>query len=81
MLFGAVLFRVICAVFFRLFIYFERIRANTLGDRKRTKISLSGAVRLRAVRVALCELFVHSGRIRTAQGALATFCIFLLYVS
>ena len=77
-LFGAVLFRVICAVFFKLFIYFERIRANTLGDRERIKIIMSGAVQLRAVRVALYELFVNSGRIRAMTlGALATCCIFL----
>ena len=82
MLFGAVLFRVVCAVFFKLFIHFERIRASTLGDGERIKIIISEAVRLRAVRAALHELPVHSGRIRAVtQGALVTCCIFLLLYS
>ena len=65
-------FRVVCAVFLKLFIHFKRIRANTLGDGEQIKIIMSGAVRLSAVRIALYELFVHSGRIRAVtQGALA----------
>ena len=83
-LFGAVLFRVVCAVFSKLFIHFERIRTRTLGDGDLIKIIMFGAVRLRAVRAALYELFVHSGRIRAVtQGALVTCCtgvhIFLCY--
>ena len=79
MLFGAVLVRVVCAVFFKLFIHFERIRASTPGDGEQIKIILSGAVRLSAVRIALYELFVHSGRIRAVtQGAYATCCIFFV---
>ena len=71
-------FRVVCAVFLKLFIHFERIRASTLGDGEQIKIVMSGAVRLSAVRVALYELFVHSERIRAVtQGACATCCIFL----
>ena len=68
-LFGAVLFRVVCAAFFKLFIHFERIRTSTLGDVEQIKIIMSGAVRPSAVQAALHELFVHSGRIRTVtQG-------------
>ena len=37
-LFGAVLLRVVCAVFAKLFVPSERIRANTLGDVERIKI-------------------------------------------
>ena len=37
-LFGAVLFRVVCSVFSKLFIPFERIRTSTLGDVERIKI-------------------------------------------
>ena len=70
-LFGAVLFRVVCAAFFKLFIHFERIRTSTLGDVEQIKIIMSGAVRPSAVRTALYELFVHPGRIRTVtQGVL-----------
>ena len=70
-------FRVVCAVFLKLFIHFERIRASTLGDGELIKIVMSGAVRLSAVRVALYELLVHSERIRDAtQGAHAT-CVYL----
>ena len=77
-LFGAVLFRVVCAVFSKLFIHFERIRTSTLGDGERFKTIMSGAVRLSAVRMALYELFVHPERIRAVtQGACATCCIFL----
>ena len=80
-LFGAVLFRVVCAAFFKLFIHFERIRTSTLGDVEQIKIVTSGAVRPCAVRVVLYELFVHSGRIRAAtQGAhLAKVCNILCY--
>ena len=68
-LFGAVLFRVVCAAFSKLFSHFERIRASTSGDVEQIKIIMSGAVRPRAVRAALYELFVHFGRIRTVtQG-------------
>ena len=57
----------------KLFIQSERIRASTLGEMEQIKIVMSGAVRLSAVRVALYELSVHSGRIRTVtQGAHAT---------
>ena len=71
-------FRVVCAVFLKLFIHFERIRASTLGDGEQIKIVMSGAVRLSAVRVALYELFGHSERIRAVtQGARVTCCIFL----
>ena len=38
MLFGAVLLRVVCAVFSKLFIHFERTRTITLGDVERIKI-------------------------------------------
>ena len=70
--------RVVCAVFLKLFIHFKRIRASTLGDGEQIKIVLSGAVRLSAVRIALYELFMHSGRIRAVmQGACVTCCIFL----
>ena len=80
-LFGAVLFRVVCAVFFKLLIHFERIRANTLGDEEQIKIIMSGAVRLSAVRIALYELFVHVGRIRAVtQGACATCCRFCVVI-
>ena len=71
-------FRVVCAVFLKLFIHFERIRASTLGDGELIKIVMSGAVQLSAVRVALYELFGHPERIRTVtQGAYATCCIFV----
>ena len=54
----------------KLFIRSDRIRANTLGEREQIKIVMSGAVRLSAVRAALYELSVHSGRIRAeTQGA------------
>ena len=77
-LFGAVLLRVVRAVFYKLFIHFERVRTSALGDVER--IIMSGAVWLRVVRAALYELFVHSGRIRAVtQGALATCCIILCY--
>ena len=57
----------------KLFIQSERIRASTLGEMERIKIVMSGAVRLSAVLIALYELSVHSGRIRTVtQGAHAT---------
>ena len=70
-------FRVVCAVFLKLFIHFERIRASTPGDGELIKIVMSGAVRLSAVRVALYELLMHSERIRAAtQGAHAT-CVYL----
>ena len=70
-LFGAVLFRAVCAVFSKLFIHFERIRASTLGDVEWIKIIMFGAVRLRAVPAALYELFMHPERIRAAtQGVL-----------
>ena len=70
MLFGAVLFKVVCAAFFlKLFIHFERIRTSILGDVEQIKIIMSGAVWPSAVRTALYELFLHSGRIRTVtQG-------------
>ena len=81
-LFGAVLFRAVCAVYFKLSIHFERIRASTLGDVERIKIIMFGAVRLRAVRAALYELFMHSERIRAAtQGVyMPNLChIFMLF--
>ena len=75
-LFGAVLFRAVCAVFSKLFICFERIRASTLGDVERIKIIMFGAVRLRAVRAAYYELFVHSERTRAAtQGVICLICV------
>ena len=37
-------FRVVCAVFLKLFIHFERIRASTPGDGELIKIVMSGAV-------------------------------------
>ena len=41
-----------------------------------SRFIMSGAVRLRAVRAALYELFVHSGRIRTVtQGVHMTYCV------
>ena len=65
--------RVVRAVFRKLFVHFERIRASTLGEMEQIKIVMSGAVQLSAVRAALYELSVHSGRIRTVtQGAHAT---------
>ena len=77
-LFGAVLFRAVCAVFSKLFIHFERIRAYTLGDVERIKIIMFGAVRLRAVRAALYKLFVHPERIRAAtQGVVCLICVIL----
>ena len=67
--------------YFKLFIHFERIRANTLGDEEQIEIIMSGAVRLSAVRIALYELFMHVGRIRTVtQGAYATCCIFCVVI-
>ena len=41
---------------YKLFIPSERIRANTLGERKQIKIVMSEAVQLGTVRVALYEL-------------------------
>ena len=79
-LFGAVLFRVVCAAFSKLFIHFERIRTSTLGDVKQIKIIMSGAVRLRTVRAALYELFVHSGRIRTVTQGVHMTCCVICYV-
>ena len=68
-LFGAVLFRVVCTVFFKLFIHFERIKTSTIADVERSRFIMLGAVCLRAVQAAQHELFVHSGRARAVtQG-------------
>ena len=80
-LFGAVLFRAVCAVFSKLFIHFERIRASTLGDVEQIKIIMFGAVRLRAVRAVYYELFVHSERTRapTQEVYMLDLCTILCY--
>ena len=79
-LFGAVLLRVVRAVFSKLFVPSERARASTLGDVERIKIIMFGAVRLRTVRAVLYELFVHSERIRAVtQGVVCLICV-IFYV-
>ena len=44
------------------------------------KIVMSGAVRLSAVRVALYELPVHSGRIRTVTQGAMPFDVYVYFV-
>ena len=81
-LFGAVLLRADCTVYFKLFIRFERIRASTLGDVEQIKIIMFGAVRLRAARTAFHELFVHSERTRAAtQGVICLICVIYCVIS
>ena len=63
-----------------LFIRSERIRASTLGEMEQIKIVMSGAVRLSAVRVALYEVPVHSGRIRTVTQGAMPFDVYVYFV-